>query len=63
MNYPTLRGNQVRNDGCGRQAAINDARAFWQSRMTKAGSLARPPDLADLSALARDVRRTWPPAS
>lgn len=57
MNYPTLNGNQVRNDGCGRQALINDARAFWQSRMTTAGHRAPPPELVDLQQLARDVRR------
>lgn len=41
----------------------NDARAFWQSRMTKAGSLAPYPDLVDLHAGARSVRLTYPTGS
>lgn len=53
---PMLRGQQVRNDGCGRQAVINTERAFWQSRMTTAGKRAEPIELADLRELARKVR-------
>lgn len=57
MNYPTINGNQVRNDGCGRLAMQTAERAFWQSRMTRAGRRASPPELVDLRQLASDVRR------
>lgn len=55
--FPMLKGNQVRNDGCGRTGELNRARYFWQSRMTRAGQPAPPPELTDIAALARDIRR------
>ena len=54
---PMLRGQQVRNNGCGRQALINVERAFWQSRMTKNGQRAEPIEVVDLRELARKLRR------
>lgn len=60
MNYPTLNGDQVRNDGCGRTAMQTRMRTLWQSLLTTTGNRADPPDLVDLQQLALDVRRTWP---
>lgn len=34
----------------------NRARAFWQSRMTKAGARAELPDIIDIHDLARAIR-------
>jgi len=62
MNYPTLNGAQVRNDGCGRTAMQTRMRTLWQSAMTTAGNRANPPELVDLHQLAMDLRRTWPVA-
>ncbi len=62
MNYPTLGGDQVRNDGCGRTAMQTAERSFWQSRMTTAGNRAPWPQLVDLRAMALDIRRTYPAA-
>ena len=57
---PMLRGDQVAAPTCGRLAMQTTERAFWQSRMTTTGNRARPPELADLRKLAREVRRTYP---
>lgn len=59
MNYPTLNGAQVRNDGCGRTAMQTRMRTLWQSALTTAGNRANPPELVDLHQLARDVRRAF----
>jgi hypothetical protein len=54
---PMLHDQQVTPTSDGRIAMDNVARAFWQSRMTRAGGSAPLPQLANLEQLARDVRR------
>lgn len=56
---PRLHGRELGPGTCGRTACENDARAFWQSRMTTAGARAEPLQLVDLHSLARDVRRAF----
>lgn len=54
---PMLYGQPIKRlPACGRDAETNRARAFWQSRMTTAGTRAPLPDLTDLVALAKAVR-------
>lgn len=61
---PILQGQYLRDTihhaGCGRTFMANRALAWWQSRMAP-----RHHDfkLADITGLARDIRRTWPCAS
>lgn len=63
MNHPTLYGVQVQPNTCGRTAVENTARAFWQLRQTTAhGGVARLIVLADIPALAKAVRDTYPGA-
>ena len=63
---PMLHGRQLHTSGytvttcCGRQAEVNRALSFWQSRMTRPGQRAEPLELVDLCALAHEVRVTWP---
>jgi hypothetical protein len=59
VNYPTLLGVQLQRTGDGLEASLSDARAFWQSRMTSAGSRPEPPELIDPEALARSIRESW----
>lgn len=55
---PMLHGQPARKlPDCGRYSEINRARYFWQSRMTANGRRAPLPELADLLALAKAVRR------
>lgn len=49
---------RLTNYGCGLIGLENDARAFWQSRMTVTGRQAPAPVLVDLKALARSIRAT-----
>lgn len=48
--------NFTRPTADGREAVKNDERAFWQSRMTRTGQRAEPPELTDIPQLARDIR-------
>lgn len=48
--------NFTRPTADGREAVKNDERAFWQSRMTRTGQRAEPPELIDIEQLARDIR-------
>lgn len=50
---------RIDNHGCGRIGLQNDAMAFWQSRMTTAGNRAELPQLADIPAIAQEVRRVF----
>lgn len=55
---PMLYGQPIRRlPTCGADSETNRARAFWQSRMSAGGNRAPLPDLVDLHALARKVRR------
>lgn len=54
-----LKGNQVRNDGCGRMGELNRARYFWQSRMTRAGDRAEPIEVVNIAELATSIRKGW----
>lgn len=40
-------------------ALINEERTFWQSRMTTNGKAAPLPELTDIHALAKEVRKTF----
>ena len=51
--------NYIRPTTDGRLGCENDARAFWQSRMTRDGHRAEPVDLTDIPQLARDVRAAY----
>lgn len=59
MNHPTINGVQVQRQSCGRTAVENDARAFWQSRMTNNGKVAELVQLTDIRALAKAVRTCY----
>ncbi len=52
MIYP----NFLRPTSDGREATENDARVFWQSRLTRGGKAAPLPDLADIGHLAARIR-------
>lgn len=58
MNHPVLKGKQVAQYSCGRQAEENRERSFWQSRMTTAGARAELPQLTNIRALARELGAT-----
>lgn len=45
---------------CGRTACDNEARSFWQSRMSIGGQVAELPDLVDLRELAKSLRQDTP---
>lgn len=47
---------KMTNTGCGFIAAESEARAHWQSHMTKAGQRAEYPQLTNLHQLARSIR-------
>lgn len=53
---PKKHGREVWEPGCGHKMMETTAMAFWQSRMTVSGHVADTVHLADLRALARDVR-------
>lgn len=57
---PEVRFNGTKHNpispGCGRQGMANRATAFWQSRHPNH----KQTPLADIPALARAIRRTWP---
>lgn len=55
ITEPMLYGRPARPEGCGRTAVANTVLSFWQSRIAP-----RHHDLqlADIPALAREIRRT-----
>lgn len=59
MEHPKLMGVEIQRQSCGRTAVENDARAFWQSRVTKPGQRAEPIQLADLRGLALAIRSAY----
>lgn len=57
---PILQGRPVSRGTRGRVAVENRARSGWASLLTKDGKAATVHDVTDLSALAREIRRSWP---
>ena len=58
MNYPTVNGQQIQPQSCGRLAIENRELAFWQSRIA---SVSREPlRLVRIPELAAEVRSTYP---
>lgn len=57
---PMLLGSTLPITGCGREAASNAARAFFQSRMVRGGQVPPLPELTDIRALAISLRAPNP---
>lgn len=55
LRYRGFDGNPL-PVGCGRIGMENRARSFWQSRT----GARNPPQLTDMTRLAREIRSTWP---
>lgn len=52
--------NRYKREGSdGRAMRALDERKFWQSRMTANGKVAPLPQLVDLMAMAKDIRRGY----